>query len=398
MDTHTDAAVAEAPPESPAVEQLPDAAPEQPASFSDALESALSKLSGETEATPEPAATPAATEVQSEPATEAKDTETTETATEPEATEAADPLDSLTEDIGDDWTPKAASRFKQLKSELKTNRSEVDQLRQTVKEQESKMQEMSGLVENRDIDKLQETISSYEEDKVFSDLEGTAAYKEAVTNPLNNLLNQATEIADRYSADSDSLIDVLAIQDQEQQDSALSKALPDASDRDRAKIYRIIEDLGPILQRRGTLVQNAEEALREATGLEDQRRNEQAAERAQLRKNVTRSVVAKVTEKLPFLSGVENLDMEAIQNKAANLDPGVVHPVDFAYNAVAAQLLPAVVREYMSSRKEAETLMEKLSAYESAEPTMSGAPAADGSTRPHSELSFADAIDAALGG
>ena len=402
MDTHTDAAVAEAPPESPAVEQLPEATPEEPSSFSDALESALSKLSGETEATPEPtpepAATPEPTEVQSEEATESKPTETAETATEPETTEAKDPLDSLTEDVGDDWTPKAASRFKQLKAELKTNRSEVEQLRQTVKEQESKMQEMSGLVENRDIDKLQETISTYEQDKVFSDLEGTAAYKEAVTNPLNDLLNQAVEIADKNGSDADSLIDALALQDQEQQDLALSKVIPDASDRDRAKIYRIIEDLGPVLQRRSTLVQNAEEALREATGLEEQRRNEQAAERAQLRKSVTKSVVEKVSEKLPFLSGVESVDMEAIQNKAADLDPGVVHPVDFAYNAVAAQLLPNIVREYMSSRKEAETLMDKLAAYESAEPTMSGTPAADGSTRPHSDLSFADAIDAALGG
>tara|TARA_Y100000996_G_scaffold120964_1_gene90629 strand:+ start:2026 stop:3237 length:1212 start_codon:yes stop_codon:yes gene_type:complete len=403
MDSHTDAAVAEATPESPAVEQLPDATPEEPSSFSDALESALSKLSGEEpeatpEPTPEPTNTPEVAAVQPEEAPESATTEPAETETEPETTEAKDPLDSLTEDVGDDWTPKAASRFKQLKAELKTNRSEVEQLRQTVKEQESKMQEMSGLVENRDIDKLQETISSYEQDKVFSDLEGTAAYKEAVTNPLNHLLNQAVEIADKNGSDADSLIDAIALQDQEQQDLAISKVIPDATERDRAKIYRIIEDIGPILQRRDTLVQNAEEALKEATGLEEQRRNEQAAERAQLRKSVTKSVVEKVSEKLPFLSGVESVDMEAIQAKAADVDPSVVHPVDFAYNAVAAQLLPTIVREYMSSRKEAETLMDKLAAYESAEPTMSGTPAADGSTRPHSDLSFADAIDAALGG
>ena len=402
MDSHTDAAVAEATPESPAVEQLPDATPEEPSSFSDALESALSKLSGEPEAvsepTPEPTNTPEVAAVQPEEAPESATTEPVETEAKPETTEAKDPLDSLTEDVGDDWTPKAASRFKQLKAELKTNRSEVEQLRQTVKEQESKMQEMSGLVENRDIDKLQETISSYEQQKMFTDLEETAAYKEAVTNPLNFLLDQAVDIADRNGADSDSLIDAIAIQDQEQQDSALAKIIPDATERDKARIYRIIEDMNPVLQRRNVLIENAEDALKEATSLEEQRRNEKAAERAHLRKSVTKSVVEKVSEKLPFLSGVESVDMEAIQNKAADLDPSVVHPVDFAYNAVAAQLLPTIVREYVSSRKEAETLMDKLAAYESAEPTMSGTPAADGSTRPHSELSFADAIDAALGG
>ena len=260
------------------------------------------------------------------------------------------------------------------------------------------MQEMSGLVENRDIDQLQEAVASYEKEKAFTDLESTTTYKQVVSEPLGDLLQQASDMADRYGVDSDALIDAIAVQDSEMQDKALLQALPDASDRDKAKIYRIIEDIGPILQRRESLVQNAEEALQEAETLDEQRRNQQAAERAQLRKNVTRSVADKITEKLPFLNGVENLDMAAIQEKAADLDPGVVHPVDFAYNAIAAQLLPTVVREYMASRKESDALMDKLAAYESAEPTMSGTPAADGSTRPHSDLSFADAIDAALGG
>ena len=89
--------------------------------------------------------------------------------------------------------------------------------------------------------------------------------------------------------------------------------------------------------------------------------------------------------------------MNAIGEKAASLDPTVVHPVDFAYNAVAAQLVPTLVREYLTSTKEVEALMDKLAAYEGAEPTMSGAPAADG-TRAPADVSFAEAIEAALGG
>ena len=53
--------------------------------------------------------------------------------------------------------------------------------------------------------------------------------------------------------------------------------------------------------------------------------------------------------------------MGAIEAKASDLDPSVVHPVDFAYNSVASQLLPTIVREYLSSRAEAEMLMNKLS-------------------------------------
>ena len=90
--------------------------------------------------------------------------------------------------------------------------------------------------------------------------------------------------------------------------------------------------------------------------------------------------------------------MSAIEAKASDIDPSVVHPVDFAYNSVASQLLPTIVREYLSSRAEAEMLMNKLSEYEDAEPTVSGSPKSDTSSKRPSDMSFEDAISAALSG
>mgnify|MGYP003134539629 CR=1 FL=1 len=396
MDAHNETAVAE-PAEGSQVENLPDA--QEPASFADAIESALSSFDEApeappaTEPAPEPAPEPVAETTEPEPAPE---TESKETLTEDSA---ADPdlLESLSKETGD-WTPKAANRFKQLKTELKTNRTELDQLRQSLAERDAKLQEMSGLVENRDIDQLQQQLATYEHEQTFTDLENTTAYKQAVTEPLQNLLDRAGEIASKYNVESDDLIDAMAIDDQDQQDDALNGLLSEASDRDRAKIYRVIDELAPVLERRETLVHNAEAALNEALMLENQRINAEAAERASLRSNITRNVVNRVGEKLPFLKGVEGLDMNAIQEKASSVDPGTLHPVDFAYNNVAAQLLPTIVREYMTSRKEVDALTDKLADYESAEPTMSGTPAVDGVSRPASTLNFADAVEAALGG
>lgn len=405
MDAHT-TAVAEPTQEAPAADPVADLPAEETEapSFADALESALANLGSEEQAADEPTA-----EVVEEPTT-APEEPAEETAEEPaaenvseeqeaaEAEEGKDLLESLSEDIGDDWTPKAASRFKQLKEELKSNRSEVEQLRQTVKEQESKMQEMAGLVENKDIDALQQQVASYEQEKAFTDLESTQAYKQAVTTPLETLMRQTTEIADKWEIDADALIDAIAMDDAEAQDTALEDLLPAANDRDKAKIYRIIEDIGPILQRRENLIENAEAALQEARLLEEQRSAAEAAERAEERANITRNVVNRVSEKLPFLSGIENLDMGAIQEQAAGTDPTVVHPVDFAYNAVAAQLLPKIVREYLTSRKENEALTDRLAEYEDAEPTVGGTPAADGTRRASADLSFEESISAALGG
>ena len=191
MESHNDTAVAEAPPE-PAVEQIPNATPEEPASFSDAIDAALSKLSGEetvnSEPTPEPApepvsqaeSTPEPAEVQSQETPEADNS--SEAESQPEEATDKSPLESLSEDV-DDWTPKAANRFKQLKGELKSSRTELEGLQQTVKEQDLKIKEMTGLVENRDIDQLQDAVANYEYDRAFEELEDTAAYQQAVTEP-----------------------------------------------------------------------------------------------------------------------------------------------------------------------------------------------------------------------
>ena len=406
MDAHTDTATLEAPAaEAPAVENLPQETTQD--SFLDALDSALSNI---TESPLDNVEVPAE-EVKEEPAEDTK-TETTEEpplADKEESTEeskeevkekvnADDPIEDLSEDIGEEWTPKAANRFKQLKDELKTNRSELDTLRQTVKEQASKMQELSAIAENRDVESLQETLQQYEVEKSFSDLENTTQYQEAVTTPLNRLMDKASVIADKYDVDYDSLVDAIALDDTESQDQKLAELLPEATDRDKSAIYRIIEDIDPIMDRRNTLYENADAALQEARYIDEQKQQAEVAEKAEIRKSITRNVVQRVGEKLPFLNGVEGLDMSSIESKAADLDPSVVHPVDFAYNSVASQILPTIVREYLSSRAEAEVLMSKLAEYEGAEPTMSGSPTSDSASARPSDMSFEDAISAALSG
>ena len=380
MDTHSEPVS-----ETPAVEQIPDAF--EANSFEAALNAAFSNLDDSSKE-PEP--------VKEESVEPEQEQEYATSAAEVESEQ--DPLEQLTEEV--DWTPKAANRFKQLKEELKGSRSELDQLRQLSKEQESKLQELVAIAENKDIEQLQYRIAEYEQEKMFTNLEQTTAYQEAVSKPLATLMEQADQIADKYDIDSNSLIDVLALDDADAQDEKLSELLPNASDRDKARIYRIIEEINPILERRKTLFDNVEEAAKEAALLEETRQKHNLVERARLRDNVTRNVMERITEKLPFVKTLEGLDLNAIQNKASSVDPTVIHPVDFAYNAVSAQLLPTIVREYVGLRKEIESLTDKLAEYETAEPKLSGgspnSPKRSGSSG--SEGGFVDAINRAFGG
>jgi hypothetical protein len=361
------------------IDALPDAT--EPSSFEASLEAAFASMDQAT-AEPEPVADEPES-VEPEPVAEVQDT---------------DPIESLTDDIGDDWTPKAANRFKELKTELKTNRSELDTLRQQSAEYQSKIQELTGLVENKDVEQLQERLAQYEQQQALTNLEQTPAYHQAVSQPLEALVEQADQIADKYEIDSDALIDVLSLDDPQEQEEQLSELMPNASDRDKARIYRIMEDIDPILQRRENLYANADAALAEAKQLQEQQQAAIAAENAQLRQNITRNVVERVQQKLPFLSGIDGLDMSAIQQKASETDPSVMHPVDHAYNAVSAQVFPTVVRQYLEMRKEVESLTDRLAEYEEAEPAMSGqtkAPAARAGVSDNA--SFEERVNAALG-
>lgn len=378
-------------------------------SFSQAFEEALGRLDNPVEeAQPEPEVPEP--EVP-QPESEAPEAETEEESSEPlaegeevqeseESENDFDPTNDLETQDTADWTPKAARRFKQLKEERKVLRSEVDELRQRTTEYESKIQELSGAVDNEDIETMREQLAEYEQQKMFTDLENTTSYQETVTAPLLELLNKAEQVADHYDIDSDALIDIISMDEGEDQDEALSEILEDVSDRDKAKIYRVLEDINPILDHRSNMINNLEEAYYEAQNLEEQRQNQLAAEKARERQVVTRNVVGRVKEKVPFLAGFEGIDFDVITEKAAGTDPAVIHPVDAAYNAVAAQMLPSLVKEYSALQAELENLTDRLAEYEEAEPGTSGSVPDSGrvANSAGSNVSFEDAISQRLSG
>lgn len=382
-----------------------DSLPEEQMDFSSALDAAFAKLEAPQDPEPQEEEKEEVAEVAEENEEVTTEESSEESGEEKEVKEESeedlesfDPTDELDAEVGDDWTPKAAARFKQLKAELKAVTSELETLRQESSEKDSKVKELSGEVDRNDIEALQEKLAEYEREKMFTDLEETEAYKAAVTEPLDNLIDNTREIAEKYDISPDELVDALAIQDTQAQDERISELLVDASDRDKARIFRIIDDLNPILEKRASMLENAEEALGEAELAAEKREEAAAAERASERVNAARNVVARVQKKLPFLSGIEGLDMDAIQKKAAEVDPSVIHPVDYTYNSVSAQILPSIIREYVSMRKENDVLTDRLAEYEDAEPKMSGSSPASGKNKAGSDVSFADAVDAAFAG
>ncbi len=371
-------------PESTPVETSP--APDN-GGFVESLDSFFASMDNPVESTPEP--------VKETAAVEAKTTETEVVDTPTESNPLSD-IDSLEEPK--DWTPQAAKRFKELKSELKTYRSRAEELEQAVNQKESRLQELQALADNPEYQQLQERIAEYESQMLVSKLESSHAYKSLVEQPLANLVQEADGIAEKYSLDSNTLIEVIAESDEAVQEEQLSELLANASDRDKFRIYKIIEEVRPILEQRNVLQQHAEAALREAEALEIQRQQQTLIQRVQQRQEAANSVADKLKNKLTFLSGMEGVDLSAIAKEAAELEPSTLDPVTGTYQAMAAKLLPKMAAQYMNLQKEIDTLTERLAEYDRAAPKAGGGSlnSAGAPTMPDGK-SFLDAVTAAFG-
>lgn len=335
--------------------------------------------------------------------TETKTAEATEADTQTESTEAepsADLLEALDADVSEGWTPKAANAFQRLKSELKERNTERETLTQRAREAEAKVAELEGVVGNETVETLQNRVREYEQAQMVSNLEATDAYHDAVIRPLEQVFMGVEKLAEAHGVDYQELVDAITIEDAYVQEEKVSELLATASDREKAMFYRLAAEVDPILQRRDALHANASEALREAELAADERSKMEAADRAANRHSVTKNVVQRIQDKVPFLSGFEDLNLETIQKEAADVDPSVIHAVDFAYQAVAARLMPSMVKEYAAAQKEIEQLTAQLATYEDAEPKLSGgtnsAPLAGSATSASGD--FAASIEQALSG
>jgi DNA repair exonuclease SbcCD ATPase subunit len=352
--------------------------------FVESLDSFFASMDNPVESTPEPVKETAA----AEPAKETAET--------PADVNPLSNIDSLEEPK--DWTPQAAKRFKELKSELKTYRSRAEELEQTVNQKESRLQELQALADNPEYQQLQDRIAEYEKQMLVSKLESSHAYKSLVEQPLANLVQEADSIADKYSLDAGTLLEVIANDDEAAQEEQLSELLANASDRDKFRIYKIIEETKPILEQRRVLQEHAEAALREAEELDSVRNQQSLIERVQQRQEAANAVADKLKNKLTFLSGIEGVDLSAYAKEAAELDPSTLDHVTGTYQAIAAKLLPKMASQYISLQKEIDVLTDRLAEYDRAAPKAGGGSLATGGAPVAADgKSFLDAVSAAFG-
>jgi hypothetical protein len=163
-------------------------------------------------------------------------------------------------------------------------------------------------------------------------------------------------------------------------------------------VYKIIEEVAPILQQRQVLQEHAAEALREAEHLQSQQDQQQLINRTQQRQEAANAVADKLRSKVAFLSGVDGVDLNQLAKEAAQIDPATLDHVNSTYQAMAAKLLPKMVGQYMNLQKEIDVLTERLADYDRSAPKAGGGSLNNGSAPSALDgKSFVDAVAAAFG-
>jgi hypothetical protein len=299
------------------------------------------------------------------------------------------------------WTPEAARRFKELKAELKTYKAQARELESNFKQRESRLAELEATAKDPEYATMRERLEAYENNTLLTRLEESTAYRTLVTEPIAALVAGADEIANRHGIDPDSLLNAIALTDEAEQEERLSEILADASERDKFRVYRIIEDMKPIIAQRDALKENSQAALAEAQALEEERRTAASRERAKERHSAAVQVADKLKSKLTFLSGLEGVDLATIAAEAAKINPADLDHVEGSYQAIAGCLLPKVATRILAQQREIDALTEQLAEYANMTPRAGGgfAPGTNGSrpSGPATGTSFLDAVANAFG-
>lgn len=310
-------------------------------------------------------------------------------------TPTPDPLDEV--DSTKEWTPQAARRFKELKAEAKATKARATELEATLAQRETRLKELEAIAEDPKVKELTSRSAEYEQAMLLNDLENSSAYRSLVSAPLERITGEIDALAEKYSISGDDLIDVVVMDDEAAQEERLGELLVRASDRDKFKLYKLIEETKPVLEQRRALHENAQEALHEVRELEAQQERVRLTDLVKQRTHAAQAVSERILAKLPFMSTLEGVDMAALAKEAGESDYSRLDPAVGTYNTMAGKLLPKLATQFLALQKESAALIAKLAEYDRVDSPLGHERSGGGSrSRAGGGVSFVDAVEAAF--
>lgn len=355
-----------------------------------ALAEQLQQQDAEARAATTPAETPAETtqpELET-PATEKKgfDAFSDEPATEEKQPEAEE-------------EPPAGVRTKEAREAWKAGRlaqKQIPELQKQIEEWKAKAEARAQLEDadplKKEIEALRQRDAEREQEAAIWRIERTQAYKDAISQPLAKLEEQALQIAKDNELDANKLFDALSEPDRKTRREKMSSLTESMPEDDKFFVYDIAAKTHEIYARRDEMEKNAHVAYQEA-----QAREKEMAERTTTERRAAE--MRAVTELKPkVLAAAASLIREGESAEAfaerivteANTVPFDEQPANVrAFQAVAAKLFDEMAPKYRAALDKIAKLERQISGITATTPRAANGtpalPAQTAVTRPFGE-------------
>jgi hypothetical protein len=387
------------------------AAPEAPVSFADALDVGIESVL-KTPSTPtEPVQT-----------TTAPTPEVTKTVVETTAkTDSLSPLDTITKRLTgqdkvetkseasddldiktpDNLKPEAQTAWARLTKDLRDTRAKL-------KEMESKIsQSTENSVEQIDfknqLEQLKAERDEYESELKLSRLESTREYKQAVTEPLNNIQQEVTDIAKMYDADPRLLYSAMLEPDPAKRREAMKQLTGNFDAVDALALRTKAEDLQRVFARREILTKDVNTVMQM---IEAQEKEEMEAYQRNMIEQTNQAYNSEwenFQKENPLLQPIKdneawNNTVQSIQKQALDIENSELDPrtkARLTFNAAAMPVVMNVFQDYVSKAQARIAELEKLTNELRAVSPSAGA-GTNAAPEIPSDLSFVEALERGL--
>jgi chromosome segregation ATPase len=349
------------------------------------LKSALTSIANNDLAVQPPKESKPIEPTQPSPATEAKQ----ETQAELTGGNEENKTETPTKDVQSEVEPsedKAKVRWKELKqaeSELKTAQRELAELKAKGEEYEQAASEVSELKEQ--LEAIQQEREALDGELYLTRVQSTREWKQYITEPLNQIIQDAEFYSQRNKTDAGDLINALQA-DSNGDPIKLENLISDWSERDKTKVWALADNLLQIEKRKGELEENSKAAYEASMDRQGREQQDQYKQYITQRKTAVSEVLPKISERVfSLLPEDKRPDMNKLQQEVMGYDEW---PENLkVYGILGATVLPDLVDQITSLQKELSD------AKENNVKLRGGAPAAAGGNSPRTPNETSKSVD-----
>jgi hypothetical protein len=263
---------------------------------------------------------------------------------------------------------KAGYRIQELKSEIKSYEQQIAAERQAKAQLESQVAELKAKADL--LAEMEQKVQSYEDEMSVVRLEKTQPYQEQVAKPIREIITSAIALADKYSIDSEELLEALEMSDQDAAEDKINELISGLELRpsDLTKVFGFRDKVQPLLAKRNEMFSRAEEVLREVEVSVERDREREALSRAEERRKVVPTVADRVSAKLPFLKDV----VDTLKASVAETDLDALDTSNKAYNHLAGLAIPKMAKMLKAVQSERDGLLDELDQLRKTLPNLDG--------------------------